>query len=104
QHVVGPERQRTRKAHLDAGPAIVVMARRDHRHAFDVEVELRKVGHRRKSEADVMHFAAAGEKPGHQGLLHGCGIPAVVVTNDNALWHTAPRKERAMPSPTALSP
>ena len=51
-----------------------------------------------------MNFAAAGEKPGHQGLLHGGGIPAVVVTDDNALWHTAPRKERGHAEANGIEP
>ena len=46
RHVVRAERQRAREAHLDAGPAVVVVARGHHRDAFDVEFELGEVSHR----------------------------------------------------------
>jgi len=104
QHVVGPERQRTRKTHLDASPTIVVMAGGYHRHAFDVEVELREVGHRRQGQADVVNLAAAGQQPGHQGLFHGGGIPAVVMADDDAFWHAATRKERGHAKADGIEP
>ena len=60
-HVFWGERQRPLHAHLDAGPAIVVVARRDHGDAFDLELELGEIGHGREREPDVVHFGAAGE-------------------------------------------
>ena len=60
-HVVGGEGQRPLHAHLDAGPAIVVVAGSDHGDAFDLERELREIGHRRQRQADVVHLGAAGQ-------------------------------------------
>ena len=99
RHVVGSERQRPRQSHLDTGPAIVVVARRHHRDAFDVEVELREVGHRRKREADVVNLAAACEQARHERLLHSSRIRAIIVTDDDALRNAAAREERRHAEP-----
>jgi hypothetical protein len=69
-HFVGAERQWAVHAHLDARPAVVVVAGGDHGDAFDIEVELGVVGHRRQGQADVVDFGAAGEQAGNQGLLY----------------------------------
>ena len=67
-HLVGREGQRPLDAHLDAGPAIVVVAGGDHGDAFDVKLELGEIGHRRQRQADVVHLGAAGEQPVDQRL------------------------------------
>ena len=90
RHLVGPEGQRAVEPHLDAGPAVVVVAGRHHGHAFDVELELGEVGHRRQRETDVVHLRAAGQQADHEGLLHGGRIGAVVVADHEALGHPAP--------------
>ena len=45
-HILRPEGERARHAHLDAGPAIVVVARRHHRDAFHLKRELSEIGRR----------------------------------------------------------
>ncbi len=65
-----------------------------HRHAFDVEIELREVGHRRERKADIVNLAAAGEKSGDERLLHAARVPAVIVSDDEALRDPALRKQR----------
>jgi len=68
-HLVGAESERPVGAHLDAGPAIVVMRRRHHRDAGHVEFELREIGHRCHAEADIVHLAARGLQPRHQRVF-----------------------------------
>ena len=58
-HVVRPEGERPAHAHLDARPAIVVMARGHHRHALDLKCELREIGRRRQRQPDIVHLGAA---------------------------------------------
>ena len=57
-HLVGAEGERTGGAHLHAGPTVVVVRGRHHRHARHVELELREICHRREGKADVMHLAS----------------------------------------------
>ena len=52
-HLVRPESHRPRGAHLDAGPAVVVVRGGDHRDGGNVERELGEIGHRRDRQADV---------------------------------------------------
>ena len=86
-HVFGREGQRAVDAHLDARPAIVVVARGDHRHAFDVEFELREIGHRRKREADIVDFCATRQQACHERGLDGGGIRPEVVADDDPQRH-----------------
>ena len=51
RHLVGAEGERAVGAHLHAGPAVVVVRRRDHGDARHVEIELREIGHRRHARA-----------------------------------------------------
>ena len=92
------------EAHLDAGPAVVVVAGGHHRHAFDAQLELGEVGHGRQREADVVHLRAAREQAGHQRLLHGGGIGAVVVADHEALRHPSPAGERGEPQADGVEP
>ena len=68
-HILRPEGQGTRHAHLDAGPTIVIVARRDHGHAFDLKRELREIGHRRKRKPDIVHLRAASKHAGYQRVF-----------------------------------
>ena len=105
RHVVGREGERTLDAHLDPGPAIVVVARGDHGDAFDVELELREIGHGREREADIVHLGAAGEQAGDQRGFDGGRVGAIVVADHDAQRHAALRASAsASPSPTASSP
>ncbi len=104
RHFLGAECQRPLQAHLDAGPAVVVVARRDHGDALDVEVELGEVGHRRDGEADVVHLGATGHQPDHQRLLHAGRVRAVVVADDDALWHAAAAKQRGDAEADSVEP
>ena len=56
--LVRPEGQRPLRAHLHAGPAILIMAGGHHGDGGAVQRELREIGDRRQRQADVMHFAA----------------------------------------------
>ena len=67
--LVRPEGQRPLRAHLHAGPAILIVAGGDHRHGRAVQRELREIGHRRQRQADVMHFAAGPHQADGQRLL-----------------------------------
>ena len=71
-------------AHLDAGPAIVVVAGGDHGDAFDAELELREIGHGRQRQADVVDLGAAGEQAGDQRSFDRGRVGAVVVADDDA--------------------
>ena len=62
-HLVRPESQRTLRAHLHPGPAILVMAGRHHRHGGTVQRELSEVGHRRQRQPNVMDLAARPHQP-----------------------------------------
>ena len=104
-HVVGREGEGPLDAHLDAGPAIVVMAGGDHGDAFDFERELREIGHGRERQADVVHLGAAGEQSCGQRRFHRGRIGAVVMADDDAQRHAALRASAwRAPSPTASSP
>ena len=81
-------------AHLDAGPAIVVVAGGDHGDAFDAELELGEIGHGRKRQADVVDLGAAGQQPGDQRSFDRGRIRAVVVADDDAHRHAALAHQR----------
>jgi len=83
RHVVGPECQGAVEAHLDAGPAIVVVACRHHGNAFDVQRELRKVSHWRESQADVMNVCTASKKAGYKSRLDTGRVGSVVMPYDD---------------------
>ena len=101
----GPKVSGRCDAHLDAGPAVVVVAGRHHGDAFDLKLELGEVGHRRQREADVVHLAAAGQQAVDQRLLHGGRIGAVVVADDEALRDARARPNSvAMPRPDGVEP
>jgi hypothetical protein len=68
-HVVRREGKRPLDTHLDAGPAIVVVARGDHGDAFDAKLELREIGHRRQRQADVVNLGATGDQ-----AVDECGL------------------------------
>ena len=96
-HLVGAEGQRTVGAHLDAGPAIVVMRRRHHRDAGHVEIELREIRHRRHRKTDVVHLAAGGQQPRDQRVFDRGRIAAEIVPGDDFLF--APNSAISAPSP-----
>ena len=56
--LVRAEGERAVGAHLHAGPAVVVVGGRHHRHARHVESKLREISHRRERQADVGDAAA----------------------------------------------
>ena len=62
-HLVGTKSKGPVGAHLDPGPAIVVMRCRHHRNAGHVEIELREIRHRGHAQADVVNLAARGLQP-----------------------------------------
>ena len=81
-------------AHLDAGPAIVVVAGGDHGDAFDFERELREIGHGRERKPDIVHLGAAGKQARGQRRLHRGRIGAVVVADHDAQRHAACAHQR----------
>ena len=68
-HLVRAEGDGALRAHFHARPAIVVVRGRDHRHSGRVEFELREIGHRRQSEADVAHAHARAMRPATSASL-----------------------------------
>ena len=56
--LVRAEGERAVGAHLHAGPAVVVVGGRHHRHARQVERKLREVSHRGERQADIGDAAA----------------------------------------------
>ena len=102
RHLVRPERQRPLQSHLDAGPAVVVVAGGDHRNALHIERELSEVGHRREGETNVVHLRAARQQPGHQCLLHRGRIPPIIMSDNEALRHTALVGERRQTKPDGI--
>jgi hypothetical protein len=97
RHFIRPECQRTIGAHLHAGPAIVVVGRRDHRDTGHVEIELREVGHRRYGKPDIVHLAAGGEKAVHQCHLDRGGIGTEIVAGDDFGLYAKLMDQRAKP-------
>ena len=69
RHLVGAEGQRPVRAHLHAGPAILVVRGGDHGDGRHVEIELGEIGHRRHGKADVVHLAARSHQAGDQRVL-----------------------------------
>ncbi len=80
-HLVRPERDGPRRAHLHARPAVVVVRGGDHRHRGDVERELGEIGHRRDGEADVADFRPARHQARGQRELDRGRIAAEVVAD-----------------------
>ena len=103
RHLVGTEGKRPVGAHLDAGPAIVVMRGRDHRDAGHVEVELREIGHRRHGKPDVMHLAARRHQAGDQRIFDRGRIAAEIVPGDDLLFDAEFRDQRAQPHAQRLN-
>ena len=60
-HFLRTERQRPLGAHLHAGPAVLVVAGRDHGHAGRIQIELGEIGHGRDRQADVQNLATGGD-------------------------------------------
>ncbi len=83
-HLVRAEGQGLVRAHLDPGPAVLVVAGGDHGHARRVQIELGEIGHGRDRQADVEHLAAGGDQAQRQGLLDREGIGAEVVADHDA--------------------
>ena len=103
-HVVGREGERPLDAHLDAGPAIVVMAGGDHGDAFDFKRELREIGHGRERQADIVHLGAAGKQSRDQRGLHCGRVRAVVVADHDAQWHAALAHQRRQAEADGFEP
>ena len=102
-HLVGAEGERTVGAHLDAGPAIVVMRRRHHRDAGHVEVELREIRHRRHAQADVVNLAARRQQPRNQRIFDRGRIAAEIMPGDDLLFGAEFRDQRAQPHAQRLN-
>ncbi|MNR07951.1 hypothetical protein D3C85_1240850 [compost metagenome] len=85
--LVRTEGQRGLGAHLDAGPAVFIVAGRDHGHAGAVQRELGVIGHRRQGQTDVDHLHAALQQAEDQGLFHRQGIGAEVMADGDARAH-----------------
>ena len=83
RHLLRPERDRPRSAHLDPGPAVVVVRGGHHRHRRRIERELGEIGHRRDREADVAHSRPAGHQPRDHRQLDRGRIAAEVVADDD---------------------
>ncbi len=86
-HLVRPEGERSLRAHLHAGPAIVVVGGGHHGDAGHVEVELGEIGHRRHREADVVHLASRRQQAGDEGIFDRRGIAAEIVADHDLRLH-----------------
>ena len=103
-HFVGPEGERPVGAHLDPGPAIVVMRGRHHRHAGNVEIELREIRHRRHAQADVVNLAARRQQSRNQRIFDRGRITAEIVPGDNLLFGAEFGNQRAQAHAERLNP
>ena len=83
RHLLRPEGHRLGGAHLNPGPAIVVVGGGDHRDRGRIESELCEIGHRREREPDVAHIGAPRHQPRRQRQLDRCRIAAEVVADDH---------------------
>ena len=86
------------EAHFHAGPAVGVVAGRDHGDRRHVEVELREIGHGREGRADIFHLDAGLHEADDQGVLDRQRIVAIVVADgdhggDAALVHLGAEAE-----------
>ncbi len=81
-HFVRTEGQRRLAAHLDAGPAVVVVRGGDHGDAGRLLVELGEVGDRRQAQADIDDLDPGLDQADDQGVLDVHRIRAVVVAGD----------------------
>ena len=84
RHFIGTEGERALRAHLHAGPAILIVARRDHGHRRTIESELREIGDGRQRKADVMHLAAGIHQAKDQRLLDRERVGPEIVTDRHA--------------------
>ena len=103
RHLVRAEGQRPVGAHLDAGPAIVVVRGGDHGDAGHVEIELREIGHRRHREPDVVHLAARRHQAGDQRIFDRGRIAAEIMSGDDLLLDAELRDQRAEPHAQRLN-
>ena len=103
RHLVRAEGERTVGAHLDAGPAIVVMRSGHHRDAGHVEIELREIGHRRHRKPDVVHLAARRHQAGDQRVFDRGRIAAEIVAGNDFLFDAEFRNQRAEPHAQRLN-
>ena len=83
RHLLRPEGHRPRRAHLDPGPAVVVVGGGHHRDRRRIESELGEIGHRREREPDVAHLRAPRHQARGQRQLDRSRIAAEVVADDH---------------------
>ena len=83
RHLLRPEGHWPRRAHLDPGPAVVVMGGGHHRDRRRVERKLGEIGHRGEREPDVTHLRAARHQPRRQRQLDRGRIATEIVANHN---------------------
>ena len=101
-HLVRSEGDRALRAHLHAGPAVVVVRGGDHRDRRRVERELREIGHGREREPDVLHLHARRHQAGHQRIFDRGGIGAEVVARRQFRFHAHFVQKRAEAQPQRL--
>ena len=75
-------------AHLDAGPAVFIVAGGDHGHARHIQRELGKIRHGRQGQANVLHFAACRHQADNERLFEAGAVGAEVVTHGDGWLHT----------------
>ncbi len=68
-HLVWTKGQRARSPHFDAGPAVFIMAGRDHGNGRGIEVELGEIGHWGKRRADILDRDPGLHQPQHQRIF-----------------------------------
>ena len=83
RHLLRPERHRPSRAHLDAGPAVLVVRGGHHRHRRRIKRELGEIGHRRDRKPDVADFRPAGHQPRGQRQLDRGRVAAEIVADDD---------------------
>ena len=78
-HLVRAKGDGALRAHLYAGPAVVVVRGGHHGHCWHVEIKLREIGHRRHRKANVMHLDASRHKAGDERIFNRGRIGAIIV-------------------------
>ena len=82
-HFIRAERQRPRRAHFHAGPAIFIMARRHHSHSRCIKVKLPEISGRRQSKANIQNFHPGCHQAGDQSDFDALRIGAEIMADNN---------------------
>ena len=92
RHLLRSVGKRAVKPHLNARPAVGIVAGRYHCDGGDIQMELAEIGHGGQGRADILDVNAGLHQPHDQGVFDGKRIVAIIVAHgddrgDAALVH-----------------